>query len=77
MKAALLRWTVWRFTSPSTGTAVVVARRAETNDLQYQHQYQTVLGQVWAYNAEEALAEVRNEGTKLPVEAVPVSQRGA
>lgn len=55
-----LLWTVWHFRG-LRGESVVAARRAEPQDLSTQHDFQRVLGQVWAYGPKEALAQVTAE----------------
>ena len=52
-----LLWTVWHFRG-LRGESVVTVRRAEPQDLSTQHDFQRVLGQVWAYGPKEALALV-------------------
>lgn len=57
-------WTVWRFKSPSSGEQKIVARAAAIDDARYQHEYQRVLGQVWANTPEQAIAKVISEQTE-------------
>lgn len=49
-------WTVWALSSPSSGETATVVRVAE--HCEPEHEYQRVLGRVWAYSRAEALAEV-------------------
>jgi hypothetical protein len=56
----ILLWTVWHFRG-LRGESVVAARRAEPQDLITQHDFQRVLGQVWAGGPKEALARVTAE----------------
>ena len=49
-----LLWTVWHFRG-LRGESVITARRAEPLDLATQHDFQRVLGQVWAYGPKDAL----------------------
>jgi len=49
-------WTVWRFQSPTSGETKIVARPYEPDDKLYQHEYQRVLWQGLAYDAQDALS---------------------
>jgi hypothetical protein len=55
------QYTVWKFTSPSSGAVTIVAKPSEPGDLSVQHEYQEVLWQgmaasrpaaIWLYNRE-------------------------
>ena len=59
-----LLWTVWHFRG-LRGDSVVTVRRAEPQDLSIQHDFQRVLGQVWAHGPKEALALVTGWQTGL------------
>lgn len=48
-------FTVWKFTSPTSGESNVVVRSMEPNDLQVQHSYQIVLWRGLAESRAEAL----------------------
>lgn len=47
-------YTVWQFRSPSNPEIVTVVRVSEPNDLQVQHEYQTVLWRGYAASKKEA-----------------------
>jgi hypothetical protein len=51
------KFTIWRFSSPTTGETKIVAKPLEIDDRLYDHQYQRVLWQGEAYSAQEALRE--------------------
>lgn len=46
-------WTIWRFRGVSIPQEVIAARASEP--MEFSHEYQTVLGRVWAWTAREAL----------------------
>jgi len=48
-------FTIWKFTSPSSGEEKVVAR--PTEPCEHQHEYQVVLTRVMANNQREALKQ--------------------
>ena len=48
-----LRWTIWKFTAPTSGETKIVARCSEPMEIE--HEYQRVLTRVDAYNEREAL----------------------
>lgn len=56
-------WTVWHFRG-LRGESVITARRAEPLDLTTQHDFQRVLGQVWACGPKEAMEAVTLRPTK-------------
>ena len=47
-------YTLWRFTSPSTGESKRVWRTGHYTDPEYQHEYQRVLWHGYAENQREA-----------------------
>jgi len=55
-----LFWTVWHFHG-LRGESVITVRRAEPRDLITQHDFQRVLGQVWACEPKEALEAVTRQ----------------
>lgn len=54
-------WSIWKFSGVTVPQPdVIVARLAEPNDVSVQHEYQKVLGQVWAFDRGDALGKWAN-----------------
>lgn len=68
------RFTVWQFRS-TDGTTKTVARYAEPDDMQVQHEYQTVLWQGPALSREDALRRAGINPASARVRFAPVSRQ--
>ena len=55
MKPILFQWSIWHYTSPSSGETAVIAKKSYPGDYRFQHEYQRILKVVEAYTAEEAI----------------------